>query len=38
MTTCYDLPRREIVARAIRFQTPPRLPFDLPEPYGTDIA
>ncbi len=38
MTICHDLPRREIVARAIRFQTPPRLPFDLPEPYGTDIA
>ncbi|MCS7060033.1 MAG: uroporphyrinogen decarboxylase family protein [Anaerolineae bacterium] len=37
-TTSPSVTRREIVARAIRFQTPPRLPFDLPEPYGTDIT
>jgi uroporphyrinogen decarboxylase len=29
---------RELVARAIRFQCPERLPYDLPEPYGSDMA
>lgn len=29
---------REIVRRAILFQRPERLAFDLPDPYGTDFA
>ncbi len=29
---------REIVRRAIRFEGPERLPYDLPAPYGTDFA
>jgi uroporphyrinogen decarboxylase len=29
---------RQIVRRAIRFERPDRLPYDLPEPYGTDFA
>lgn len=29
---------REIVKRCITFQNPERLPYDLPEPYGTDFA
>lgn len=29
---------REVVSRTIRFQGAPRLPYDLPEPYGTDFA
>jgi uroporphyrinogen decarboxylase len=29
---------KEIVKLAIKFKGPPRIPFDLPEPYGSDIA
>jgi hypothetical protein len=29
---------REVVWRAIRFQNPPRLPYDFPEKFGTDFA
>lgn len=29
---------REIVARTIRFEGAERIPYDLPEPYGTDFA
>ena len=29
---------REIVTRAIRFEGPERMPYDLPEPYGSDFA
>lgn len=28
---------RELVIRTVRFQSPQRLPFDLPEPYGSDF-
>ena len=28
---------RELVTRTLRFQSPERLPYDLPEPYGTDF-
>lgn len=29
---------RELVARTIRFQAPERLPYDFPEPYGSDFT
>lgn len=29
---------REVVTRAIRFEHPDRLPYELPEPYGSDFA
>jgi uroporphyrinogen decarboxylase len=32
-----SLSPREIVRQAILFQGPPRLPYDLPEPYGSDF-
>ncbi len=32
------LNRRETVWRTIRFQCPPRLAYDFPEPFGTDFA